>query len=109
MLSFKEKKDIQDDKKICCNIIDFPQQLLKQQFPSVNGLQYTGYAPMLENSGKWTYSLQMTRQTPPSVQIHHTGHDHWVLSIQDTSGTVFLLDTQALVSYIYVFTIYVYP
>jgi hypothetical protein len=57
---------------------------------------------MLENSGKWTYSLQMTRQTPPSVQIHHTGHDHWVLSIQDTSGTVFLLDTQALVSYIYV-------
>jgi hypothetical protein len=36
----------------------------------------------------------MTRQTPPSVQIHHTGHDHWVLSIQDTSGTVFLLDSK---------------
>ena len=94
MLSFKEKNDIQNDKKICCNIIDFAQQLLKQQFPSVNGLQFTGYAPILENSGKWTYSLQMTRETPPSVQVHHTGHDHWVLSIQDTSGTVFLLDSK---------------
>lgn len=29
-----------------------------------------------------------------TVQIHHTGHDHWVLSIQDTSGTVFLLDSK---------------
>jgi hypothetical protein len=38
MLSFKEKNDIQNDKKICCNTIDFAQQLLKQQFPSVNGL-----------------------------------------------------------------------
>ena len=47
-----------------------------------------------ENSGKWTYSLQMTRETPPFVQIHHTGHDHWILSIQDTSGTVFLLDSK---------------
>jgi hypothetical protein len=46
MLSFKEKNDIQNDKKLCCNIIDFAQQLLKQQFPSVNGLQFTGYAPM---------------------------------------------------------------
>jgi hypothetical protein len=55
-----KKNDIQNDKKICCNIIDFAQQLLKQQFPSVNGLQFTGYAPILENSGKWTYSLQMT-------------------------------------------------
>ena len=62
MLSFKEKNDIQNDKKLCCNIIDFAQQLLKQQFPSVNGLQFTGYAPILENSGKWTYLLQMTRE-----------------------------------------------
>ena len=52
MLSFKVENDIQNDKTICCNIIDFAQQLLKQQFPSVNGLQYTGYTPMLENSGK---------------------------------------------------------
>jgi hypothetical protein len=27
-------------------------------------------------------------------QIHHTGHDHWILSIQDTNGTVFLLDSK---------------
>ena len=94
MLSFKEKNDIQNDKKLCCNIIDFAQQLLQQQFPSVNGLQFTGYAPILENTGKWTYSLQITREIPPSVQIHHTGHAHWVLSIQDTSGTVFLLDSK---------------
>ena len=38
-LSFKEKNDIQNDKKICCNIIDFAQQLLKQQFPSVKILE----------------------------------------------------------------------
>jgi Ulp1 family protease len=36
----------------------------------------------------------MARQTPPSVQIHHTGNDHWFLSIQDTSGTVFLLNNK---------------
>ena len=36
----------------------------------------------------------MTRQTPPSVQIHHTGNDHWFLSIQDTSGTHFLLNNK---------------
>jgi hypothetical protein len=36
----------------------------------------------------------MTRQTPHSVQIDHTGNHHWVHSIQDTSGTGFLLDNK---------------
>jgi hypothetical protein len=57
--------------------------------------EWTPIYRLRTNAGKWTYSLQpMTRQTPPSVQIHHTGHDHWVLSIQDTSGTVFLFDSK---------------
>lgn len=91
-LHFKEKYDILHDKKLCCNVINFAQALLKIQFPDLNGFQYTGYAPLLKG-GKWEYSLQMSHQEPPSVQIHHTGHDHWVTSAQDENGVVYIFDS----------------
>ena len=35
--------------------------------------EWTPIYRLRTNAGKWTYSLQMTRETPPSVQFHHTG------------------------------------
>jgi Ulp1 family protease len=35
----------------------------------------------------------MNSQSSPCVQIHHTGRDHWITPCQDTSGTIYVLDS----------------
>ena len=93
IIGFKEKQDIQFDQKLCCSTMNFAQEIARQQFPQMNGFQYTGYAPLYRDK-KWEYSLQMTSQQPPSVQIHHTGHDHWITSFQDQQREVYVLDSK---------------
>jgi hypothetical protein len=48
--------------------------------------------PVLENN-KWIYQHKMRYQPSPSVQIHHTGCDHWITSCQDSNGTIYVLDS----------------
>ena len=54
------------------------QNLLKIQFPDINGFQETTLAPVKSN-GKWVSHNGCLPQDPPSVQIHHNGNQHWVL------------------------------
>ena len=71
----------------------YVQDILKKQFPDINGMQDTGYAPVLRN-GKWDYALRMKPTTASAAQIHHTGEDHWVVSVQEVSGNeVYILDS----------------
>ena len=43
------------------------------------------YIPV-EVDGSWMYSVRMRRVLPPSCQIHHTGTDHWIASIQESEN-----------------------
>ena len=91
-LTFKEKTDIKFDKKLCCQTMNFCQSVTKSQFPCITGFQNTWRVPVLENK-KWIYQHKMRSQPSPSVQIHHTGCDHWITSCQDPNGTIYVLDS----------------
>ena len=71
------------------------QNLLKIQFPDINGFQETTLAPVKSN-GKWVSHNGFLPQDPPTVQIHHNGNQHWVLSTQLSNGEIYLLDSLAL-------------
>lgn len=81
MLTFQHKNDINSDKMLCSDIINFAQDILQQQFPNIQGFQHTGYAPVLKDE-KWEYKLQMKSKKSPAAQINHTGHSHWITSTQ---------------------------
>ena len=91
-LTFKEKTDIKFDKKLCCQTMNFFQSVIQSQFPCITGFQITWRVPVLENN-KWIYQHKMRSQPSPSVQIHHTGCDHWITSCQDSNGTIYVLDS----------------
>ena len=91
-LTFKEKTDIKFDKKLCCQTMNFCQSVTQSQFPCITGFQNTWRVPVLENK-KWIYQHKMRSQPSPSVQIHHTGCDHWITSCQDPNGTIYVLDS----------------
>ena len=77
------------------DVIITAQNLLTIQFPDINGFQETTLAPVKSN-GKWVSHNGFLPQDPPSVQIHHNGNQHWVLSIQLSNGEIYLLDSLAL-------------
>jgi len=91
-LTFKEKTDIKFDKKLCCQTMNFCQSVIQSQFTCITGFQNTWRVPVLENN-KWIYQHKMRSQPSPSVQIHHTGCDHWITSCQDSNGTIYVLDS----------------
>ena len=91
-LTFKEKTDIKFDKKLCCQTMNFCQSVTQSQFPCIIGFQNTWRVHVLENK-KWIYQHKMRSQPSPSVQIHHTGCDHWITSCQDPNGTIYVLDS----------------
>jgi hypothetical protein len=48
----------------------------------MKGLQYTENAPVwIEEETRWNYEFQFDKTTSPSLQIHHNGKYHWVVSI----------------------------
>ena len=91
-----------DDKYLIINghqltsdIIEDCHEILKKQFPDINGHQPTVFAPMFNDDlNEWTWSLPFKTMTAPSVQILHNGKGHWVATIQHkTDGPVYLLDS----------------
>ena len=90
--TFKEKTDVKFDRKLCSETMNYCQCILQTQFPNINGFQYTSKVPVYKNN-QWKYHVKMNSQSSPCVQIHHTGRDHWITSCQDTSGTIYVLDS----------------
>ncbi|KAH3805793.1 hypothetical protein DPMN_134101 [Dreissena polymorpha] len=64
-------------------IINKCQQMLKEQFALDSGMQNTLLAPYFNHDlGTWDINKRLTKQNPPSAQIHYTASNHWVLSYQ---------------------------
>ena len=80
-MTFSDKFDIQNERMLGDNIINFCLGILELQFPNINGFNFTTYVPIFENN-KWKYIFRMKFQSAPCVQIHHTANCHWVTSIK---------------------------
>ncbi|CAG2188432.1 unnamed protein product [Mytilus edulis] len=93
--SQQHKQNILNNKYLCSDIIISTQNLLKFEFPEINGFQETTLAPVKVN-GKWVSETGFQSQESPSVQIHHNGNAHWVLSLQTRDGNIYLLDSLSL-------------
>ena len=65
-------------------LIDAFQALLRESYPTVQGWQCPTLAVHAEDGYE--------RRTCLSVQIHHNGHDHWLVSARTAAG-VFLADS----------------
>ena len=64
----QHKHEILNKKYLCSDVIISAQNLLKIQFPYINGFQETTLAPVKSN-GKWVSHNGFLPQDPPSVQI----------------------------------------
>ncbi|VDH96921.1 Hypothetical predicted protein [Mytilus galloprovincialis] len=93
--SQQHKQNILNNKYLCSDIIISTQNLLKFEFPEINGFQETTLAPVKLN-GKWVSETGFQSQESPSLQIHHNGNAHWVLSLQTRDGNIYLLDSLSL-------------
>ena len=81
-LSTRHKAKITNNEALCSDIMNAVQILLKQQFPTVNGLQHTEKVPVWdEKQKKWVYQMKFLRAMSPAAQIHHNGKFHWVASV----------------------------
>ena len=79
------------EKWLCSDIMQAAMTLMKNQYPSVNGLQSTLLAPA-RNGDKWTINLKLEPTLSPSVHIHHTRASHWVTSARvSDDGPIYLL------------------
>ena len=95
-LSFKDTFTIQSGKWLDDVIINAAQDMIHGQYPGINGFQQCTLVPLFSDAKQYWQvpRIPFQRTTAPSVQIHHTGHSHWVTSFQRTGDNrVFLLDS----------------
>ena len=93
-LRYKHKEAIENNECLCSDIINIVQSMLNKQYPQINGFQLTNKAPVYNDlSERWCYSSPFSKVSPPSVQIHHTGQSHWVVSVQDNENVIYVLDS----------------
>ena len=92
-----DKFDVMYYKTITDRVVNFAQQLLKRINPNINDLQDCCYVPV-EKDGVWKYSVRMKSVMSPSCQVHHTGTDHWITSVQDTTDQIIIFDSSQIFS-----------
>ena len=80
----KDKRGILKGNKLNDLIIDFTQQLLRKQFPNINGMQCTLYQ-----------SKRLSQQPKNELQILHARGDHWIVAstLLAPPGLVLIYDT----------------
>ena len=92
-LTMDHKAKILNRQYICSDIIQAAQNILKRQFPDVDGMQPTTCAPVWsESENKWNNQFPFTSVSLPAAQVHHTGRDHWVTSVNN-NGQIHVLDS----------------
>ena len=84
-MTIADKFDIMYKKPVTDRVSNFAQQLLKRISFQVNGMLYCCLVPV-EKEGSCVYSVRMRSVLPPSCQIHQTGTDHWISSIQEAEN-----------------------
>jgi hypothetical protein len=67
--------------------------IIINQVHSVKGFQNTTFAPQFKTvEQKWIANTIFTDIMPKCTQIHHTGQDHWVTSVQTETNETYILD-----------------
>lgn len=96
-LTFQNKNEITRDKWLSSDHMDAVHQIWSRQFQEINGFQSTLLTPFWNTAENcWTLDPErrLRHQTPPCVQIHHNGKNHWQMSYQQSSNSkVYLLDS----------------
>ena len=93
------QKEIIENKEGALNDhhIQAAHQILTNQFRDINGFQCSTIAATYDKKlEKWVNGAgeKLELRCPPSVQIHHTGHFHWVMSCQmEKDGVVYIMDS----------------
>ena len=65
-----------------------------KQLPAIHGFQHSYLAPIYNiDQRKWISNINFADTQGQSVQIHHTGHDHWVTSLQTCTNEIYVLDS----------------
>ncbi|KAK3108798.1 hypothetical protein FSP39_015983 [Pinctada imbricata] len=84
---------------LCSDIMDTVQNILSTQFPEMNGLMSTSFAPIwVEGENRWRNEKPFQEVSSPAAQIHHTGKHHWVTTVKCENDQIFLLDSLVGVS-----------
>ena len=93
-LPFAEKYIITSGGWLTDLSINASQQLLKQQYQAIGGLNDTAFVPMISpETKKWVYVFPMPEVTEHSaLQIHHNNASHWVMSCR-VGNNIFVCDS----------------
>ena len=68
--------------------------MLVRQFSDINGFQNTAFATQFNRvEQEWILNTKFTDITGKCAQIHHTGQDHLVTSVQTDTNETYILDS----------------
>ena len=71
--------------------------MLREKFDDINGLQSTLFTPLITSPScarSISALVKFKRLLIPSVQIHHTGNNHWITSFQiNVGGPIYVMDS----------------
>ena len=71
--------------------INVAMQILRKQFPLINGLHCTRHVPHFVQKDKyWKYDKKFPLTPSPALQIHHNGTNHWITSVKHNERIYFL-------------------
>ena len=73
-------------KWLCSSIIDASQEIMKSQFPNIQGFSSVDLGQPGQNR------IGYDRVTCEAIQLHHTQKSHWIMS-NSLGGTVTILDS----------------
>ena len=94
-LKMSDKEAISNNEKLNSQIIEAVNILARSQFSSMSGLQFPEKVPKyLTKENRWHVQQQSVMKQIPNdkslaCQIHYTGRDHWVVSLE-MKRTVYL-------------------
>ena len=94
-LTIQNKREIQNYKFLSDNHMRAALKLLQTQFPNIGGMEDTLKCPVfVKKEDRWKIPLGgFSKCQGPSLQIHYTGHSHWLLSVKCEDGNFYLIDS----------------
>ena len=90
-LSLGDKRIINDNGWLSDKHMLAVSNILRRQFPHINGLQDTQNTPFfMEDNQLWNTSRHFKPQISPCVQLHFDGNNHWTMSFSTSKDRNFI-------------------
>ena len=90
-LSLGDKRIITDNGWLSDKHMLAVSNILRRQFPHINGLQDTQNTPFfMEENQLWNTSRHFKPQISPCVQLHFDGNNHWTMSFSTSKDPNFI-------------------